>query len=109
LKQELATGSTSAYGLAGLAELAVTEGEFEQAVRLLAAADAACAAVGRLRCPPAERENDARLLAVARAAIGAVAFEAAWSEGQAWPLDRLIGEASGGGGSDEIECADPQT
>jgi hypothetical protein len=80
-----------ALSLEGLAAgLAVHPGQAGLATRLLAGAAALRAQMGTpLR--PIDRADVEQTLAKAQAAVGVRAFAAAWKEGQAQPLGRLLG------------------
>jgi predicted ATPase/DNA-binding XRE family transcriptional regulator len=75
--------------LEGLARVAVAQGRMQRAARL-------CGAAAALRedrgwpLPPAKRVEHERTTAAAREALGEEAFEAAWAEGHAMPLEDAI-------------------
>jgi predicted ATPase/DNA-binding CsgD family transcriptional regulator len=73
-------------GLAGRAE------SFPEAVRLLAASDAARAAMGYPR-PPIDRPNHEATVARLRGALGHEAFSALWAEGANLSLDDAVAYA----------------
>ena len=78
--------------LEGLARVAVAQGRMQRAARL-------CGAAAALRedrgwpLPPAKRVEHERTTAAAREALGKEAFEAAWAEGHAMPLEDAINVA----------------
>lgn len=76
-----------------LGELGVRGGRVEQGVRLLAAARAVRERKRIPRSPSREQELVAAA-AAARAVLGAAAFEAAWAEGHAMPLDDAVALAA---------------
>jgi non-specific serine/threonine protein kinase len=75
--------------LEGLARVAVAQGRMQRAARL-------CGVAGALRedtrwpLPPAKRVEYERTMAAAREALGEEAFETAWAEGHAMPLEDAI-------------------
>lgn len=80
-----------AHALEGLAQIACARGQTEQGVRWLSAAGALRAA-GAAPLPPAKR---AQIESCLRLAQSDAAYAAAWSAGQALPLERVIAEALG--------------
>jgi predicted ATPase/DNA-binding CsgD family transcriptional regulator len=78
--------------LDALAGLACRAESFAEAVRLLAASDAARAAMGYPR-PPIDRPDHEATVARLRAALGAEAFSDAWTEGANLSLDDAVGYA----------------
>jgi predicted ATPase len=74
-------------GLAGLAEVAVAQGQAERAVRLFGAA------ARLLPAPSTYREEVNRRVAAARAHLDAATFEAGWMAGQAMTEEQAITEA----------------
>jgi non-specific serine/threonine protein kinase len=74
--------------LAGLGILAVTGGQAELGVRLLAAVDELTKTLHRVIA--LERDQIEQALAVARRDLGGSAFAAAWAAGKALPLEALI-------------------
>ena len=86
--------------LEGLAAAASGEGQPEglrRAARLWGAAAAARQAVG-LHMPPLDRTAYDRQVAAARAQCDEAAWETAWAEGQAMPLEQAITDALEEGG-----------
>jgi DNA-binding CsgD family transcriptional regulator/tetratricopeptide (TPR) repeat protein len=79
----------SLEALAGLSARAAGAGEGVEAVRLLAAADAARTAIGYARAPVAEPDRQATLARL-RDALGDEAFADAWSAGEALSLDEAV-------------------
>lgn len=83
-----------AASLAGLARVASSTGAHERTTRLLAAAD-------RLRGADVvdialdEQSLDQNALARARLALGEQAFGAAWDDGHATPIERILAESGG--------------
>jgi tetratricopeptide (TPR) repeat protein len=75
--------------LAGLAAVAVTEGQAARALRLAGAYTALSEAAG-LRLPEAEREVVEQAMATARAALGEWQADAEWAAGRALPVDQAI-------------------
>jgi tetratricopeptide (TPR) repeat protein len=78
--------------LAGLATVAVAEGQAARALRLAGA----CAALGEaagLRLPRAERAVVERAIASARAALGERQADAEWATGQALQVEQAIASA----------------
>ncbi len=84
----------TALALAGVAGLAGTVGQTEQASRLLGAA-AALRQSGGLAADPAYQATNERDQATIRAELGEGAFATAWNEGQQLPLEDALAEASG--------------
>jgi non-specific serine/threonine protein kinase len=78
-----------AYSLCGLANLAAAQGQHTHAVRLAGVSATLCEAAGVTRSYTQEAGLPERL-AACRAALGAAAYEAAWTEGLAMPLERAI-------------------
>ena len=90
LGQEL--GSKSAFVLEGFAGLAGTQGQADRAARLYGAAEALREATHR-PIQPFDRSLRERLLTAARAQLDAAAWQAAWAEGRAMPLEQAIAYA----------------
>ncbi len=86
-----------AKGLAGLARGAVAQGQCERAARLFGAAEALREAVG-MPLPVSDRAAYDQSVAAIRARLDDAAFTAAWAEGRATPLEKLIDEALQAGG-----------
>lgn len=78
--------------LENLADLAARTGSFTEAVRLLAASDAARDEMGYPR-PPVQRPDYETTLAELRSALDDVALAEAWGEGAALPLDDAVAYA----------------
>jgi predicted ATPase/DNA-binding CsgD family transcriptional regulator len=78
--------------LDGLAALAASQGRLERAARLFGAEQALREAIGAALVPVDRAERD-RGVAEARRALGEAAYQAAWAEGRAWPLERALDEA----------------
>ena len=75
-------------------EIAAAEGDWERAVLLLAAADAARRALS-LTLTPAERGEYDRLFDSLRLALGPAPYAAAWAAGAALPFDEAVALALG--------------
>ena len=84
--------------LDALAELACRAESHAEAVRLLAASDAARAAMGHPR-PPINRPDHEATVARLRAALGEEAFSDVWTEGANLSLDDAVGYARRARGS----------
>jgi predicted ATPase/DNA-binding CsgD family transcriptional regulator len=78
--------------LDALARLAGRAESFAEAVRLLAASDAARAAIGYPR-PPIDRPEHEATLALLRKALGDQAFSALWADGASLSLDHAVAYA----------------
>ncbi len=72
-----------------LASLAAGAGQMESAARLFGATEALRAALG-VELSPTERAAQARALAAVQAALRPAAFDTAWSEGMALPLEQVV-------------------
>jgi predicted ATPase/DNA-binding XRE family transcriptional regulator len=81
-----------AHCLENFAIFAQAQNELERAMRLYGAADALRARIGA-PSRPNDREFNERHIAEARAQLGADAFAAAWSEGEAMSLEEAIAHA----------------
>jgi tetratricopeptide (TPR) repeat protein len=103
VRKEAGDRGGTAWCLEKLAEAALLQA---QAISDTEAARAGCrraahtfAAAAALRAPigsvidPADQPDYERLLSALRAALGQADFAAAWSEGQAMPLDQAVSEA----------------
>ncbi|HET6261938.1 MAG TPA: tetratricopeptide repeat protein, partial [Chloroflexia bacterium] len=84
-------GNKAAVGgcLDGLAQRAAAEGKPERAARLFGAADAITKATGEA-VPLANRAEYAQIVEGVRDSLGKEAFEAAWDQGQAMPLEEAV-------------------
>jgi predicted ATPase/DNA-binding CsgD family transcriptional regulator len=78
--------------ITGLAGVALEEGQPDRAVRLLGAANVMLEAISGHFDPPDQVDYD-RFLSNARATLGENAFEEAWAEGRAMPLEQAIAYA----------------
>ncbi|MGC4045457.1 MAG: tetratricopeptide repeat protein [Armatimonas sp.] len=87
--QETGSRLGIAKSLEGFARLANREGKPEQAVRLWGATEALREQI-RAPVPPSERDDYEKELDQARQILGAVAFDAAWQEGRAMPLKKVV-------------------
>ena len=81
-----------AKGLAGLARGAAAQGQAERAARLFGAAEALRDTVG-MPLPVSDRAAYGKSVALIRAVLEDAVFTAAWAEGRAVPLEKLIDEA----------------
>jgi hypothetical protein len=81
-----------AYPLVQLAGVALAHGQAERAARLLGAADALRDAVGVGIFFLSDRTLRDRYLAATQASLGAGAYAAAWSEGKALAIDRVVAQ-----------------
>jgi hypothetical protein len=90
--QEAGTPLRMAVALEALVELAVVQEQPQRAMRLAGAAAALRERTGQ-RLPEAEQAALARMLAPAVRALGVAQQAAAWAEGQATPLERVIADA----------------
>ena len=90
-----ATGTVEgvAYCLAGVATLAAARGQAAAAVHLFGAAAGAAGAVGHASGGPEQDRYD-RSLRDLRRVLGPQAFDAAWTAGQALPIEGARGEAA---------------
>jgi non-specific serine/threonine protein kinase len=84
----------TAQSLEYLAGLAGRQGQCERAVRLLGAAEALAATLGRILSVAVADEYE-RTVASARAALGEPAFTAAWAKGRAMALEAAVAFALG--------------
>jgi predicted ATPase/DNA-binding XRE family transcriptional regulator len=81
------------YGLVGLAGVRARRGDPERAARLFGAAEALREKTGAVPSFPPTRALYERDLKSVRGKIHPETFEAAWNEGRAMTLDRVIAEA----------------
>ena len=100
LAQELKRTRNILPSLVGLAAVACEIGEYQSAVRLLGVVDAQLLQINHILDPIDQLDYD-RSLASARAELDAAAFDEAWKEGQALPLDQACAEAVGLGAKAE--------
>jgi predicted ATPase/DNA-binding SARP family transcriptional activator len=91
-RQERGDRFTIAQSLEDFAGLAARQGEHQRAARLLGAADALCARLGR-SLPVAWPDEYRRTMASAREALGEEAFAAARSAGRVMSLQEAIDDA----------------
>ncbi len=89
LCRELGDRRGIGHALEGLGQVAVVRQEWDVAARLLGAAAAVWDATGHAP-DPYEQAMHAGAADAARAALGAEAYDAAWAEGRALPLERLL-------------------
>ena len=89
------------WTLEGLASLAVAQGHYERAVRLLAWADSVRGAGGDPR-PPVEQADVDRDFAVIRSQLDEATIEAARAKGQAMTVEQAIAYALEGSGADSV-------
>jgi hypothetical protein len=80
--------------LSALGRLQVAEGRPARGAHVLGAVEALCERTGG-SVLPSDRRDDDRAVDDARRALGDEAFSAAWAEGRALPLDRVLAEARG--------------
>jgi predicted ATPase/DNA-binding XRE family transcriptional regulator len=80
--------------LEGMAEVATLQGQLARVVVLFGAAATLRTTLGTLPYPAEQAAYDRQLVA-ARERLGAEAFDAAWAEGRAMPLEQAIAEAFG--------------
>jgi len=104
--RELTQDWMAAYGLFGIAGIALEEGDARRAAMLLGASDAWLRSMGMV-IEAADREAYDRYLAAAHAALDEASFTEAWQSGQALTLDQAISlatgdEEAGGRVSDEV-------
>jgi hypothetical protein len=92
LWRELGDQLGAAECLEGLAAIAAGTGEPARVARLLGAVEALREAMGTPQ-PPVERLDHEATVAATRAALGAAAFAAAWSEGQALTPEEAVAYA----------------
>jgi non-specific serine/threonine protein kinase len=92
LAKRAGTRYSIAYGLLGLASVAVARGHPVCAARLLGAADALRDAIGA-HLLATERAKHDGVLGAARADLGEAAYAAAWAEGQAMLPEQAIAYA----------------
>jgi predicted ATPase/DNA-binding XRE family transcriptional regulator len=81
------------YGATGLAGVAARQGRAEYAARLFGAVEALCETMGVDVPSPAWRALNERDLARAREQLDAGTFDAAWAEGRAMTLEKVVAEA----------------
>src|SRR5262249_3454329 len=91
-RRETAGQRSVAGSLIGFAELACAVGEFKRAARLAAVIARLFEQSGAPPWPPNLGEYEHAMQA-ARAALGTAAFEGAWADGCALPLDDAVCEA----------------
>lgn len=94
LFRELGNKEGVPSSLERLAGVAVAQDDCDRAARLFGAAEALRHAMSA-PVPPSERADHEHGVSLARAGLGAEAFEAAWAEGRAMPLERAIEYALG--------------
>jgi tetratricopeptide (TPR) repeat protein len=92
LRREQGDVLTTASSLEDFAGLAVRQGQWERAVRLLGAAEALCATLGRA-LPVGMATEYERTVAAAWTALDAEAFGAAGEEGRAMTLEQAVAYA----------------
>ena len=92
LRREIGEKWAIVSSLAGLAVVAGAAGQPERAARLVGAAQALREVLGTILDPADQALYDAAV-AAARAGLSAEAFEAAWAEGQAMPLEEAVAYA----------------
>jgi predicted ATPase/class 3 adenylate cyclase len=92
LAELLEVGDRAGIALCLVGLAAAAERRPIRAARLLGAAEARCEALG-LRLWAVERDEWARTTARARAQLGEAAFAAAWTAGQALPLEQAVAYA----------------
>jgi predicted ATPase len=80
------------FGITGLAGGAARRGRPEQAARLFGAAGVLCETMGVDVPSPAWRALNERDLALARELLDVAAFDAAWAEGRAMTMQRVVAE-----------------
>jgi non-specific serine/threonine protein kinase len=85
--QELGQKRCIAACLAGLAAVAGAQGDPERAARLFGSAEALREIIGA-ELQPVDRGEYDRLVAASRAHLAAAAWDRAWAEGRALPLER---------------------
>jgi len=96
LAQELGDRESLAYALEGFASVAAAQGRGERAARLWGAAEALRDAIGNF-LPPSGRINYDGDVAEVHAQLGEAAFQEAWREGRATPLEEAVRYALEGG------------
>jgi hypothetical protein len=84
-----------------MAELAVAQGQNEQAARLLGSAEVLRDAIALPLQPPDRAEHD-RIVAAARAQLDKSTFAAAWAEGRSMTLEQAIAYALEGSEVDPV-------
>src|SRR5262249_53244124 len=89
VRRELGYLLQQAQALEDLASVAIRQGEAEQAVRLLGAAEAVGKTLG-IHPPLAEAREYEQIVAQSRAALGEAAFAAARATGRAMSLDEAV-------------------
>jgi tetratricopeptide (TPR) repeat protein len=92
LQSKLGQKVNVAWGLAGLAEVAITRRQLDRAVRLCAAAQAVCEDAG-VPFTSGMRRRYERVLAGARTLLGEPVFATAWANGRMMPQDAAIAYA----------------
>jgi DNA-binding CsgD family transcriptional regulator len=97
IRREAGLRTGYADSLDALAGLAARAGDHREALRLLAVSDAGRVRMGYPR-PPVDLPAHEALVASLRAALGQEAFEAAWREGEARPLDDAVAVLTRGRG-----------
>jgi DNA-binding CsgD family transcriptional regulator/tetratricopeptide (TPR) repeat protein len=90
ISQELGNGVLAAEGLDILGKLAVTRGEPAQAARLFGAANHLRETVDAALTPYTRSELE-RYVSAARERLDRAAWEAAWEEGRAAPVESVVG------------------
>jgi predicted ATPase/DNA-binding SARP family transcriptional activator len=92
LRREQGDALTTAYSLEDFAGLAGRQGQYARAARLLGAAEALAATMGRT-LPVANRAEYERTVEAAHADLSAEAFAAAWEQGRTMTMDLAIAYA----------------
>ena len=87
--REMGDKSSLARCLEGLAGVACAQGHYEQAARILGAAEALRETTGVQRAPLGQTDYD-QCMGSTRAVLGEPAFAAAWAEGRAMTLEQAI-------------------
>jgi tetratricopeptide (TPR) repeat protein len=90
IRQEQGDQLGIAYSLEGLAKLLAATGEAPRAVRIWAAAEQLREVIGSPRSPDYHAECDRRVASVRSSLGDGAAFDHAWQEGLALPLERAI-------------------
>ncbi len=93
VRQELGDMGGAAWCLERLADMALTLGDAERAVRLWSAAAALRAPINSVMDPADQPEHE-RNLAATREGLGDAAFERGWAEGQTWTLKQAMAYAA---------------
>ncbi len=91
IRRELGDKRGIAECLEGLAAVACARREPSRAARLFAAADALREAIGA-PLPPVDHSRRAWQLAAVRAQLDSALFTAAWAEGHAMALERILAD-----------------